>query len=155
MHSIKYLAALAATVAGLSLAVTGPATAATNTRQPSNAETGTRVQRVALGNGATLLRGVTSPEQLAVECDDGSFCGYGYNPYVGGSYAVEWDYCTWDPDIPWVGAGWWFNRLPGNTRDRVAMYDADSVEIYRTPHSPVNDETANWTPVYQLQTCVS
>lgn len=153
MRFIRYLVVLAA-AAGVSLALAGPATA-TSSGPSGTVESRAGVERIDLGNGATLLPGVTSPEQLAASCPSGSFCGYGYDPAVGYSYGIEWDTCGWDNSIPWVGGGWWINYLPG-TRDRVAMYAATgSQPIYTTPHSPSRDDTANWSPVYRILVCVA
>ena len=140
MRFIKYLAVLTATACA-SLALISPATA---TSGSGTSDAG--VERVDLGNGTTLLRGVTSPEQLAAACPDGSFCGY------GSGFGLEWDSCGWS-SIPWSGSGWWVNNLPG-TRDRVAMYNSSGSRIYTTPHSPSRDDTANWGPVYDILVCV-
>ncbi|WP_328344089.1 hypothetical protein [Micromonospora sp. NBC_00421] len=52
-----------------------------------------------------------------------------------------------------VGAGWWINNLPG-TNDRVKMA-LSSGGSYTTPHSPSQDLTADWYPVYELLLCVA
>ncbi|PGH50039.1 hypothetical protein CRI70_14280 [Streptomyces sp. Ru87] len=129
-------AAMTATAAGAA-ADTGPG----DTSRPG-------VERTDLGNGATLLHGVESAEQLAASCASGKFCGYSSQA----GYGLEWG-CG-RTGIGWSGGGWWVNNLSGSN-DRVAMYGSGGTRIYTTPHSPSQDTTANWTPVYNITVCVA
>ncbi|TDU79987.1 hypothetical protein [Streptomyces sp. KS 21] len=132
-------------VLGLLLAA-ATATAAPSAAGETAGASPAGVERISLGNGTTLLRGVDSPAELAASCRAGYFCGYSSEKGFG----AEWG-CG-STGMPWYGGGWWYNNLAG-TNDRVAMYTSSG--IYRTPHSPSQDTTANWTPVTSMVVCVA
>jgi hypothetical protein len=139
-------------LAVIAMAITATVTMATGAGASDShtgaTETRAGVERIALADGTTLLRGVTSQAQLAAACT--AFCGYDNSA----GYGLEWRCGRADIPANWVGSGWWENRLPG-TNDRVQMYGSNNRPSYKTPHSPYSDYSANWKPVYWMLVCVA
>ncbi|MFF2520945.1 hypothetical protein [Streptomyces liangshanensis] len=139
------VSALAMSLLAVTLTV-GGANASTGSGGTQEVRSG--VERIDLGNGVTMLRGVKSQAQLAASCASGQFCGYSSQA----GYGLSWG-CG-STGISWSGGGWWYNNLTG-TRKKVAMFGSGGNRIYTTPNAPSQDTTANWTPVYSLLVCVA
>jgi hypothetical protein len=105
------------------------------------------VERTAPGNGKTLLLGVKSLEELAAECPPNRFCGGDVDD------VVVYDGCGYSDTLDLDGPGWWINNLQG-AATRVHMYNERGRKVYTTPPAPSKDMTADWTGIFEIQTCV-
>lgn len=82
----------------------------------------------------------------AMNCNYGNFCA----TVDGDSTQRDYYYCG-TYGVGYSGSGAWINNQTQSRRVRMNLTNG---RTYTTPNAFYQDPTANWTPVYQLTTCI-